>query len=126
MTEQIGVRYQVYVYTRPRIERWVEVVTLSGDGGIGHLSRSGIYADIGTGNSSTRIEFSAQQVEEAVRTAEDIAALPAEEALVVRTYYLQLGSNIAKAAVCKCSPAALFRRLDRAHERLYIKWFGQY
>jgi len=125
MTEQLGVRYQVYVYTKPRIERWVEVVTLSGDDGIGHLSRAGIYADLGSSDSSTRIEFSAQRVEEAIQTAEDIDALPAEEALVMRTYYLQLGSNIAKAVVCRCSPAALFRRLDRAHERLYIKWFGK-
>jgi len=126
MTEQFGVRYQVYVYTKPRIERWVEVVTLSGDDGIGQLSNASIYNGVGAGGTSTRVEFSAQQVEEAIRTAEDIDALPAEEVLVMRTYYLHLGSNITKAVVCKCSPAALFRRLDRGHERLYIKWFGGY
>jgi len=125
MTEQLGVRYQVYVYTKPRIERWVEVVTLSGDDGIGHLSNASIYRGVGAGVTSTRIEFSAQQVEEAIMTAEDIDALPVEEALVMRTYYLQLGSKAFKATVCKCSPASLFRRLDRAHERLYIKWFGK-
>ena len=63
MTEQLGVRYQVYVYTKPRIERWVEVVTLSGDDGIGHLSNACIYRGVGAGVTSTRIEFSAQQVE---------------------------------------------------------------
>ena len=124
MTEQLNIRYLIYAYTAPRLRRWVQVVTDPGGGG-SHGMCSGIYRTGITSGGATRVEYSAQQTEEARRTAEDIEALPLDLADAIRTHYLTLGTYASKAEACDCSPSAFYSRVDRAHESLYFKWFGQ-
>lgn len=110
-------------FLSPRLDNWAEW-QLAGVGGYGHHRTVAMYGIPGTGGGGDHLLLSAADIEEAVRTQDDIEALPGDEAAAIKARWLSLGTDTTRAAELKCSVSAYQRRLDRGLERLYMKWRG--
>lgn len=127
MTERAAhrpIRELIHEAVRPRLDRWSRFARMP-EGGLGHHRIIATYGVPGSGGGGNEhLTLTAAELEEAMRTGDDIDALPAEEAAAVRAYWLEQGTAYSKAQGIECGLAAYYRRLDRGYERLFLQWHG--
>lgn len=113
------IRIDIENAVKPRLERWADWVARS-PGFSGQVSWYAEYGDREY-HSICLIDISD---DEGLRTDADICQLPEEIKQALLVYWLRVGTAETHAEMCGCSVSTMYKRLERAYERLYFQWFG--